>query len=203
MSTWIPLLVALAFPQGQPPQATGPEQHTDASFLNRWDLPDEFDFPLLELNFAVLRVRLVNDTGKDWPVSEAALEARDPKGRKLKRAAPEEITPKIMESKILKPSSRRIAGDVGGGVGYPRRYPGGYPGAYPGPVVVSPGGGPKKVAVGRAQEIRSALERHELSDVVLRPGESLEALVYFKSKKKVTELSGGQLKLGDILIEIQ
>ncbi len=171
----------------------------EAQFLNRGDLPDDIDFALVDLGFAVLRVRLENGTAQDWEIRAGDVQVRDPKGKSLKPAALEEITPKVMKHGR---SSRRLSG-VGAEVGsryptYPGTYPGGYPGASRPGVYTPPiggGSGPGKVAVGEAQRIRDILAGHQLEDTTLAPGETLEALIYLKSDKPASKLRGGSVQI--------
>lgn len=168
----------------------------EAQFLNRVDLPDDFRFPLLELDFAVLRVRLENNSSDSWSFEEEALEIRDPRGKRLERALLTEIVPKILKSDGYKRSNRGIHGQAGYG------YPAGHPGAYGNPYAYSGGrigsvSGAKVISATQAQEIRDVLEKHQAASKSLAPGESLEGLIYLKSKKPASQLTGSVLRLGE------
>lgn len=162
---------------------------TEAQFLKRGDLPNEFRFPLLELDFAVLRLSIENRSEEAWTVRPEEFQVRDPKNKLLERTTPPEITPKIMDSKVFKRTTRSVHGSVGSG------YPSIYGPAYGrGPVPVGPpSSGGRTLSVDKALQIRSILEQHEIRETTLAPGEKVEALVYFKSKKSAAELSGSTL----------
>lgn len=194
------LLSLLAVPPSTEPVGLKAE----AQFLNRADLPDDIDFQLLSLGFAVVRLKLENGSDAEWKIATEDVEVRDPKGKRLKPASLDEITPKVMKHGR---TSKRFAG-AGAEVGTRRQYPGYHPGGYPGgppgtgagyPGVYQPpvpgNSGPGTVAVGRAQQIREILQSHKLEDVTLAPGESLEALIYLKSDKPASKLRGGSVHI--------
>jgi len=195
-------LLAVVLLWAAPPVAEPAGPRAEAQFLNRADLPADIDFALLDLGFAVVRVRLENAGDADWRIEADRVEVRDPKGKRLKPASLNEITPKVMKRGR---GSKRFAGS-GAEVGTRRQYPGynpgrypdtprgtGYPGVYQPPV---PGGrGPGTVAVGSAQQIRDVLDGHQLKDATLAPGEALEALIYLKSDKPASKLRGGSLEI--------
>lgn len=202
------LLAASIEPGAEPKSGVA----VSAEFLNRADLPSDIDFPLLELGFAVVRVRIDNQGEQEWLVKADSVEVRDRKGKTLKPASLNEMTPKIMKHGK---SSRRLAG-VGAEIG--TRNPNGYPGAYPGryptargasyPGVYQPpipaNAPPRTVQLGEAQRIRGVLEGHQITETTLQPGQSLEALLYLKSKKPASELSGGQLLIAPLPpVEVQ
>lgn len=179
-------------------QASDPtinEIAAEAKFLNRVDLPGDFRFPLLELDFAVLRVRLENNSSETWSFKDEELEIRDPGGKLLQKALLTEIVPKILKSDVYKRSNRAVHGQVG------NRYPAGHPGIYGNPYAYggarlgSPSGA-KVVSATQAQEIRDVLEEHQVRSKTLAPGEILEGLVYLRSKKSASQLTGGVLRLG-------
>ncbi len=181
-----------------------------AKFLNRSELPADIDFALLELGYAVVRVRVENRGGAEWTLNPDTVEVRDPKGKVLKPAPLEEITPKVLKHGK---SSRRAAG-YGAEVGTRNEYPGIYPGRYPTvrgatyPGVYQPpipgNAPPRTVAVGEAQRVRGVLQDHLIAETPLQPGESLEGLIYLKCKKPASELRGGALRISSLPpVEVQ
>ncbi len=165
----------------------------EARFLSRPGLPEDFHFPVLELNYQVLRVLLHNRSGQPWRVPETVL-LTDPGGKRLKRVAPIEMTPRIVESKLFRARQYRTEQGSAAGVPIPP-HPAGL-GRYP----QGRAAGPAHVHVGAAGEVRETLERHHLPPGELAPGESLEALVYVRSKKKHDRLRGSRVLLGDLEI---
>ena len=175
----------------------------DGKFLKRGDLPDDFNFPILELDFAVLRVRAQNGSQEPWTLRPDDLAVLNPKGKIMKRVSPFDVTPKIIRSKAFKRRLREFNADSGSVYRDPGGYPGGQPGGYPrsqGGVrtidMRSGGGGTVVLSADAAVRVRSVLERHEIKETTLAPGETLEALVYLKSKKRFSELHGSTLVIG-------
>ncbi|MDA2930227.1 hypothetical protein MYX84_09815 [Acidobacteria bacterium AH-259-O06] len=169
----------------------------EARFLDRGDLPNEFRFPVLELDFVVLHVKLRNESQQDWALRAQELVLRDPKGKTLTRVGPSEVTPKIVKSKIFRRynlDNRQIHGEVG--YNPPRVIYGPASRNERVPDTPSP---PRTISLNTAKRIRSILEKHELKETTLAPGEALVGLVYFKSKKPASKLSGSTLILDDKL----
>ena len=168
----------------------------EAQFLRRGDLPHDFDFPLLELDFAVLRLRLENGSQEAWTLQPDQLQVLTPKGKPMRRVTPFDITPKIMGSKEFKRSRSRVHAQASSVSRYPSAYPG--PGGIQ-TVDLSGGGGGGGVGIVSADtagKIRAVLEQHEAKETTLAPGKTLEALLYFKSKKPPSKLSGSTLLIG-------
>ncbi|MGH9340667.1 MAG: hypothetical protein ACRD1R_14000 [Acidobacteriota bacterium] len=163
----------------------------EGKFLKRGDLPAEFTFPVLDLDFAVLRIQVTNEGQEAWLLDPEQIEVQDPKGRSMEKAASTEITPKIMKSGAYRRGNRDVHGQVGTGP----YIPGVYVPRRPGEIYIP--GGPKTVAAGEAQEIRETLEAHQLQKATLEPGQTVEALLYFKSGKPAHELSGSTIVLSD------
>lgn len=162
----------------------------EAKFLKRGELPNQFRFPLLELDFAVLRLKIENRSSQAWTLKPEQIQVQDPKGKPLDQVTPYEITPKIMGSKAFRRTNRNVHGQVGYG----------YPGIYGpmGQVPATPGGsGVKVISADQAQQIRSVLEEYGVKEATLAPGSSLEALVYLKSKKTPSQLAGSTVTIGD------
>lgn len=172
----------------------------DGKFLKRSDLPDDFRFPLLELDVAVLRLNVENNSDQAWTIKPEEVEVTDPKNKPLAKALPTEITPKIMDSKQFKRSNRNVHGSIG--TGYPAGIYGPYGPPPRVPITTIPDAGPGSVSVDTAGKIRAVLETHELKTTTLAPGEKLEALIYLKSKKDASELSGSTIRVADKTIKI-
>lgn len=173
----------------------------DGKFLRRSDLPNDFRFPILELDFAVLRLSIENNSDQAWTIEPEEVEVKDPTNKPLAKALPTEITPKIMDSKQFKRSNRNVHGTIG--TGYPAGIYGPYGPPPRVPITTIPDAGPGSVSVDTAGKIRAVLETHELKPTTLAPGEKLEALVYFKSKKDPSELSGSTIRVGEQTIRTQ
>ncbi len=176
--------------QGVPAAVPQPLQmEAEAEFLSRPELPKDFHFPLLELGFQVLRLRLRNDSELVWTVPES-IQIEDPKGKTLRLVTPSEMTPKIVGSKLFR--ARQRVRDVGPAESVPiypnpgnyRRYPQGR------------SAGPAMISVGAAEKVRETLEQYHLEGRELQPGAGLEALIYIKSKKKPNQLEGSRVRLG-------
>ena len=171
--------------------------------LARGDLPDDFYFPFLQLDFAVLRVTVTNNSEQNWSLQPEKLTLKDPKGKSLKRVRPTDITPRIIQSKAFRHSQARVAGQVG--YPYPPTY--GENGQVPpyrtNPVQTIPSG-PRVLSVDTAKQIRATLEKHEVKEVMVAPGETFEGLVYYRSKKSASKLSGSTLEVsGGRRVQVQ
>lgn len=184
------LTVFLALTGTAPAEGAG-DLVVEAQFLKRSELPDSFRFPLLELDYAVLRLVLDNQSDRDRMFQDSEVEVRDPRGRSLDRARPPEITPRIVSSKQFRSSDRQIHGQAGNvGMGVP------YPGLGLPPVPVGPTGRGRVRSADTAIQIRTILEDHEMGEVSLTPGEKVEVLLYFKSKQTANQLAGSTVRLG-------
>jgi hypothetical protein len=161
----------------------------EAQFLKRSELPDEFRFNLLTLGFAVMRIQVVNGSEEPWSIDPESVQVKDPRGKTITRAVPTEITPKVVASRSVRGPAAGTHGEVG--YGGPIYHPGqlGRAGVGAG----STGAG--TISIQETQFVRSTLEHHELKQTTLEPGESLEALLYFKSKQPASKLTGSTLLL--------
>lgn len=162
----------------------GEQVSIESASLKRRDLPNDFPFQTLDAGFAILSIRIENQSDNLFSFKVEDIAAFGPKNKKLERALPTEITPKI-----LKYYSKGIP-DVHGGVSY------GYPGYPRGPGVVrtspsGPSGGPGTIDAGTGPRLRSKLEQYEVKSITLQAGESTEGFFYVKSKKSGNFLSGG------------
>ncbi len=189
-------LILLAFLQVAPQPANA---NAEAMFLGRSDLPNDFRFSFLDLGFAALRVRLDNQSEQAWSYEASKIRVLDPKGKELERAASTDITPAVVRSRTYRPTLGGTHGEIGSDqppLLNPRYAP---------RVGLTPkgAGGPATISVRDTQEIRETLERHQLQDGILQPGETVEGLIYFKSKKNPKELSGSKIILSNgTVIEI-
>ena len=169
-------------------------------FLKRGDLPDDFKFPLLELGFAVLRVKVENGSQEMWSLRPSDMSVLNPKGKVIKKVTPFDITPKIMRSKAFKRRFREFHVEDHGPYGYPGTSPGVYGRNVRTIDMTSPGdAGPVVLSADTAVKLRSILEKHEIKETTLIEGETIEALIYLKSKKHPSELSGSTLVIGKTL----
>lgn len=184
------LLLLLAL--GSPPEPLSGE----ASFLRPGDLPDDFHFPLLKLDFAVLRLKVENSSQALWTLHPDQLQVLNPKGKSMRRVTPFDITPKIMRSKEFRRSKRKIHGEARGVSRYPEAYPRGVGGVDTIDLTPGQGSGGGIVSADTAGKIRSVLQDHEVKETTLAPGETLEGFLYFKSKKPPSKLSGSTLLIG-------
>ncbi len=172
-------------------QAQTGEVTLEARFLEKADLPKEFDFPVLELDFRVLRLLVRNGSGEAWEVP-AELLLEDPRGKPLKRVTPAEMTPRIVESKRFLASRRRSGSSSAGVITLPRHPSRPYPPPYP----QRRSAGPAHVDAGAGQQVRETLQRRHLAPGRVASGETLEAFVYVRSKKDREKLEGSRVQLG-------
>ena len=170
-------------------------------FLKRGDLPDDFKFPLIELGFAVLQVKVENGSQESWVLRPGELSVLSPKGKKIKKVTPFDITPKIIRSKQFKRSIREVHVEDRGPESSPRTSPSVYGGGVRTIDLSSQGGegGPVILSAETAVKLRSILEKHEIKETTLAAGETIEALIYLKSKKPPSKLSGSTLVIGTTL----
>ena len=186
-------LIGLLFLIHTPMTIVNQPVNLEARLLEKKDLPDDFKFPLLELGFKVVRVHLHNQSEENKTISRDQVEIVDPRGKRIPYVSPFEITPKIMNSKIFR---RRYLRDYGSGAYPPYRPPYIVGGPFGSRVPTGPTtGGPRKISVDTATQIRSVLQAHQLEEATLSPGEQAEVLLYFKSKKKISKFKGSRLRL--------
>ena len=188
-------LIGLFFLMHAPIPGINPSVTLEARLLEKKDLPDDFKFPLLELGFKVVRVHLHNQSEKNRTVSRDQVEMVDSRGKRIAFVSPFEITPKIMNSKIFR---TRYLRDYGSGAYPPNRPPYIVSGPFGSRVPTRPTtGGPRKISVDTATQIRSVLEAHQLDEVKLSPGEQVTVLLYLRSKKKISKFKGSRLRFAN------
>ncbi len=183
------LLLAINLPVAEPPASNAVELAAES--VMRRDLPNDFPFQVFDVGFAVLRIRVKNVSDRQTTFDPGSFQARDPKGKRLKRAEPAEVTPKLMKF-YRSGGPPSIHGEVG--YGYPP-YQGPYPPHRDRRPTVGVGVPAGKVDVSTGVALRELLERYQLSPVVLEPGQEVEGFIYLESKKSGRALSGGQVNV--------
>ncbi len=164
------------------------------SSVRRSDLPDDFPFQVLNEGFAILKLKMENRSSEAWTFRPEEVEVFEGKGKKLGRAIPTDIAPKLM--KYYRGSQRGIYGEG---------YSGGRPTAQEWEQVptVEPGRSSGTVSVGVGGSLRAILEHYQVQKVTLAPGETAEGFFYLKSKKSGGKLSGSSLRFqNQVSIEI-
>jgi hypothetical protein len=159
-----------------------------ASF-SRADLPDDFPFQALYENFAVIQVTISNNSKETWSFEPDDLQVFAPGGKKLKRALPTQITPKLI--KYYKGNQAGIHGEIyaGGRPPYNQRQQ---------TPTIEPSSRPRSYSISIPERIREILEYYELKPAEIEPGQRVEGFLYLKSKKHGTKLSGGKAALGGV-----
>ncbi|MEE8583895.1 MAG: hypothetical protein V3T83_03485 [Acidobacteriota bacterium] len=168
--------------------AAGDHLTVEAKALKRNQLPDGFPLQVQDVGFAVIQVRLLNQSSQAWAFDPRTVRIFSPRKKRLKLASPEEITPKLM--KLYSDTRRGVYGAVQVGrqptLSEWERVP-----------TVDPNRSPGTVSVDQGQRFRKLLEEFEIGEAILQPGESHQGLLYVKSKKTGARLYGGLLKLKD------
>ena len=185
------LLISLVL-LSAPPQVE--EITFTVSSVKRSDLPDDFPFQTLDVGFAVLKLKMENLSSQAWTFRPEEVEVFEGGGKKLDRAVPTDIAPKLM--KFYRGSQRGIYGEG---------YSGGRPTTQEWERVptVEPGRSPGTVSAGVGGSLRAVLEHYEVQEVELAPGETAEGFLYLKSKKSGGKLSGSSLRFqNQVSIEI-
>ena len=156
--------------------------------LKKSDLPDDFPFQVLDQGFAIFKISIKNHSPEIWTFQPDQLEVLDSRRKALERAAPEDITPKVI--KLYRGNRRGIYGEG---------YSGGRPTAAQWERVptISPTASSGKISANRAQQLRALLAHYEIQQINVAPGATYEGFLYLKSKKTGRELSGSVLRLGD------
>ena len=166
----------------------GENPTVEAKPLKRNELPDGFPLQVQDLGFAVIQLRLLNQSSQAWTFDPQTVQIFSPKKKRLKLASPEEITPKLM--KFYSATRRGVHGAVQVG-----RQP--TTSEWERAPTVDPNRAPGTVSVDQGQRFRKLLEEFEIGEAILQPGESQQGLLYVKSKKSGSRLYGGFLKLKD------
>jgi hypothetical protein len=143
----------------------------EVSSLKRSELPDDFPFQVLNEGFAVLKLKVENRSSEAWTFLPEEVEVFEGKGKKLDRALPTDIAPKLM--KYYRGSQRGIYGEG---------YSGGRPTAQEWEQVptVEPGKSPGTVSAGVGGSLRALLEHFQVQEITLAPGDTAEGFFYLK-----------------------
>ena len=164
------------------------------SSVKRSELPDDFPFQVLNEGFAILELKMENRSSEAWTFRPEEVEVFEGKGKKLARALPTDIAPKLM--KYYRGSQRGIYGEGYGG-GRPTTQ------EWEQVPTVEPGKSAGTVSAGVGGSLRAVLDHFQVQEVNLAPGETAEGFFYLKSKKSGGKLSGGSLRFqNQVSIEI-
>ncbi len=168
-------------------QASPPDVKVEAYFLSMHRLPAELDYSILNSGFGVLYLKIRNDSNAPLPLDPDAAALSDPKNKLVARAVPTEIAPKVVDkwsggkSNVQTGQGRYIDP-------YGRRWS-------TGPEVSIGRDEARVVQASKGQQIREVLERYQLKKADLKPGEEIEVLLYFKTKKYPLDFVGAKLQL--------
>ncbi len=77
--------------------------------MKRSELPDDFPFQVLNEGFAILKLKMENRSSEAWTFRPEEVEVFERGGKKLDRAIPTDIAPKLM--KYYRGSQRGIYGE--------------------------------------------------------------------------------------------
>jgi hypothetical protein len=180
------LLASVLAYEGESPEEASSSAETvkiEGESLRRQDLPEEIPVQIFESGFAVIRVRIHNGGSDVVELRPEDFQVVDPRGKKLEQAALTEITPHLV--KFYVPGGAGVHGEIGNWPKYPTvaHWERGEHGV----------AGPGSIDVGAAPAVRGALEQHQVQATVLGPGDSLEGLLYVKSKNSGAKLKGGKI----------
>jgi len=106
----------------------------------------------------------------------------DLKNKPVERALPTEIAPKVVD-KWSGGKGNLTVGQGGRMDPYGRRWP-------TGPEVIVGRDETKVIQAGKGQQIREVLERYQLKKGEVTPGQEIEVLLYFKTKKHPLDFAG-------------
>ena len=150
-------------------------------------------FPLLayETGFALLEIRIKNNSSEAFSIDLEELKVFSEKGKEIDRALPTDIAPKLV--KFYTGGAAGVHGEMYSG--YPRRPTQAEMNRAPTAGTPSTVG---KVSASKGQEIRSLLESFELTSGIVAPGEEASGYIYLKSKKSGNKLSGGHILLNTL-----
>ena len=174
--------------------AGGAQLEMTAESLRRADLPNNFPFQILNEGFAIIRVTLRNTNDVESALDFSGFSCRGPGNKKLKRALPTEITPKLM--KYYQGGTLGIHGEVRVGR-QPNPNDLRRPPTVSGAPTVSGDRTGTAIDVSTGSRLRAILEEFELSDDPLAGGDTREGFIYLKSKKSGTRLRGSSVQLQD------
>src|SRR5690606_4995245 len=122
---------------------------------------------------------------------------KDPRGKTLDVATPEDMTPKIMKY-YRGGGPAPVRGEAR--YGTPTYYPGTY---RRGPTVGIGADGGRTVSVDTPKRLRETFHEYQISTEDLAPGGERSGFLYLKSDRSGNQLSGGKLQLGDQTIILE
>lgn len=172
----------------QPAAAEGLELVVES--VQKKDLPDDFPFHMLNKNFAVLKIVIRNNSKETWSLRLEETQAYSKKGKEIERALSTDIAPEIVE--LYTRTSRGVHGE-----GYYGRRPSTYEMSRAPTVQTAPG--VRAVSASIGEEIRALVEKFEIQDQDIEPGQAISGYYYLKSKKSGRELAGGRFKAGNLI----
>lgn len=163
--------------------------------LQKKDLPDGFPARVLEEDFAILQITIQNRMPESEVVNIEDLEVFDQKKKRIERALPTDIAPKLVKFYQGNPARLHGEASIGGG----RQW--GPIGAHRGPNPYRlPESGSRQIPATLGQDLRELLEKYELKPSLIGSGETVEGFYYLKSKKQGQELNGSTLQCGDLSV---
>ncbi len=154
--------------------------------LRKGDLPNGFPFQVLHEDFAILGLTVTNHSSEPVMFDPESLQVLGPGGKKLKRALPTDVTPKLI--KYYKSGQLGVHGEIFAGGRPTRRQWGRVPNVEP-----RPRAGGYSIEV--PERIREILEYYEVQPGQIEPGQETTGFLYVKSKKVGSKLSGGKVQL--------
>ena len=165
-----------------------------ARSLGKKDLPIGFPIQTLDSGFAVIEITVTNAGQEPRELDPASLELSAPRKGKLARVRPTKIVPKLL--KFYRPG--RAGGTGASTFGHP--YPGN-PDQLPASLPPSPKDA--GYSADTARNLRTILEGYEMKSGSLDGGVSNQGYLYVKSKKWGNQLTGGQVRLGQVVSVIE
>ncbi|GAB4251500.1 MAG: hypothetical protein Kow00109_27210 [Acidobacteriota bacterium] len=165
----------------------------EAHSLRRSELPDDIPPQIFDGKFAVVKIRIVNHSGDLLELKTEDFEVRGPDGKVIPSAPLTDIVPHLV--KFFRPTQSTVHGELGYWPKYPQvaHWEQGEKG----------GDRAGTVDANTAPRLRATLEKYQLNDYVLSPGETVDALIYLESKKSGAALRGGKVLWYDREIPLQ
>ena len=160
----------------------------EAESVTKKNTADGFPLLVYETGFAILEIRIKNNSLEAFSIDLEELRVFSEKGKEIDRALSTDIAPKLV--KFYTGGSAGVHGEMYSG--YPRRPTQAEMNRAPTAGTPSTVG---KVSASKGQEIRSLLESFELTSGIVAPGEEASGYIYLKSKKSGNKLSGGHILL--------
>lgn len=156
----------------------------EAHCLRRSELPGDIPPQIFEGKFAVVKIRIVNNSGDLLELETADFEVWGPDGKVIPPAPLTEVVPYLV--KFFRPRQATVHGELGSWPKYPQvaHWEQGEKG----------GDRTGRVDANTAPRLRATLEKYQLNDYLLSPGETVEALIYLKCKKSGAALRGGKVR---------